>query len=122
MRNFNKIFQDKHWLTVSNIVTTLRIFLAPVVVLGMYHRCWAFSFFIFVFGAFFVVAIISFAGSLSTFELRGIFKLLSTTIFIGSLPSFCQEPDLPHDALGSHSHQNNQDQAVQHHAVGAVFP
>lgn len=48
MKNFNKIFQDKYWLTISNIITTLRIFLAPVVIVGMYQRYWAFSFFIFV--------------------------------------------------------------------------
>lgn len=51
MKNFNKIYQDKHWLTVSNIFTTLRILLAPVVILGMYYKYWAFSFFIFVLAA-----------------------------------------------------------------------
>jgi len=51
MKTFSKIFQDKHWLTTSNIITTLRIFLAPVVVVGMYRSCWVFSFFIFVLAA-----------------------------------------------------------------------
>ncbi|KKQ32313.1 MAG: CDP-alcohol phosphatidyltransferase [candidate division TM6 bacterium GW2011_GWF2_37_49] len=51
MKNFSKIFQDKHWLTISNIITTLRIFLAPVVIVGMYYSCWVFSFFIFVLAA-----------------------------------------------------------------------
>lgn len=49
--NFNKIFQDKRWLNVSNIITTLRLFLAPVIIWGMYYRFWVFSFFIFVIGA-----------------------------------------------------------------------
>lgn len=49
--NLNKIFQDKRWLNLSNIITTLRLFLAPVIILGMYYSLWTFSFFIFAIGA-----------------------------------------------------------------------
>jgi len=44
---FKKISHDKRWLTIPNILTLLRIILAPVMVLGMYHGYLLFAFIVF---------------------------------------------------------------------------
>jgi len=45
---FQKISQDVRWVTVPNILTLLRILLAPVMVISMYHGYLLFAFFVFV--------------------------------------------------------------------------
>jgi len=48
---FQKISQDKYWLTLPNVLTFMRIALAPVVVIGMSMGCLRFSFTVFVLAA-----------------------------------------------------------------------
>jgi len=42
-----KISQDKHWMNIPNVLTLLRIALAPVMVMGMYRGYLLFAFIIF---------------------------------------------------------------------------
>ena len=42
------IARDKTWFTVSNLLTVSRIFLAPVVMLGIAYKAWYLTFFVFV--------------------------------------------------------------------------
>jgi cardiolipin synthase (CMP-forming) len=44
----SRIFKDRRWFNISNVLTLIRILLAPVIVVGIYNRCWFFSFIIFV--------------------------------------------------------------------------
>ena len=44
---FKKIYQDKRWITIPNILTLLRIALAPVMAMAMYHGYLLFAFIVF---------------------------------------------------------------------------
>ena len=49
---YNKISLDKTWLTVSNLLTVLRIALTPLITFGIFYEKWSFVFvLIFVVGA-----------------------------------------------------------------------
>ena len=40
----NEIYHDKKWLTFSNLLTFIRIFLTPVLVVGIFYQKWIFTF------------------------------------------------------------------------------
>ena len=49
--HFEKIFKDKSWLTISNLLTISRIFLTPVIVYGIFSQKWRMVFLLFLFVA-----------------------------------------------------------------------
>lgn len=48
---WNKIISDKQWVTYSNILTLIRLLLAPVVVINLYYKQWVGAFEVFAFAA-----------------------------------------------------------------------
>jgi CDP-diacylglycerol--glycerol-3-phosphate 3-phosphatidyltransferase len=51
LAGYQKIFQDKRWITISNILTLSRIVVSPVIAFEIYRQNWHMAFGLFVFGA-----------------------------------------------------------------------
>ena len=49
--HFFNIYQDKRWMTFSNILTASRIALAPCIIVSIMSQSWYFSFYLFVYAA-----------------------------------------------------------------------
>jgi cardiolipin synthase (CMP-forming) len=44
----SKINQDQQWLTISNVLTVIRIIITPTILLGIFHKEWKITFIIFI--------------------------------------------------------------------------
>ena len=49
---YKSLAADKRWLTISNLLTLARLFLAPVIMLCLYNEAWWWSFGLFCFAGF----------------------------------------------------------------------
>lgn len=45
---YKKIYEDKSWLTISNLLTILRIILTPIIVVLIFFENWSWSFSLFI--------------------------------------------------------------------------
>jgi cardiolipin synthase (CMP-forming) len=49
MKIYKDIFKDKHWFTLSNLLTVSRIIIAPVIVWGIFNKYWTLVFSLYIY-------------------------------------------------------------------------